>query len=439
MTNISLQEKLKAKFVGLGFPAAAAQNAAQKEKERADEMTAHITDRIKRLNEEAWTRLTEETKLWPRDWTQADEEKLQSEWEGDFDRLSHKMTVMKLAREVQTCRTITATYGYVPEIIMSRKHHLRAVRTRNKQTLEAEFGLWSPTFAELLLKPALHPFFKFQHEGLILAMQYAVICRTGDTQKWPLKIENLLNKDGFLEMFAQKVQVADKGTDLPRLRKKTTASAAKKWGALAESDWSVLLAKIEELAWKDKQPPMCDNGPCAYLVEIRDLENLSLALNVTGGIWGHPGPWDTDMWHDIIKEAIPTARSTRDQIVHPDEDDVRELITQVVLAEKRARELAARSSPEGDNPRLGSASPESPVMTPPRRSSRLGNTGHQNVGEAKRLAPSIPQPEPKRRRADNSIAEPESVVEEEEEEEGGLDQALMQWIMDAESELGMGN
>lgn len=132
MPSTSLRDRLKARFVGLGFDTEAAQRAALKEKERADEMTAHIASRIQRPDEEAWARLTAGFEQWAAGWTRADEDKLQSEWQDDPNRLGHKSQPLNITKGLQARRVFTTTYWYVPEILLSHKHHLRADRTRGK-------------------------------------------------------------------------------------------------------------------------------------------------------------------------------------------------------------------------------------------------------------------------------------------------------------------
>jgi hypothetical protein len=339
MVNKTIADQLKSQFQKLGHSDEEASSIAATQAEYVERLRTTLKAEWEPLTKEEWHEMAKMPL--PEGWTVEQEQQLNIAW--NRDNLRQQILRNDYARHLQPCRAVSATYQYPPEKMFSPLHHLRAHPARSTAAPETKFGVFTAPFADAILKTALHPFFKFQHQGFVLAVQYAVICRTGDTQKWPLKIDNLLHKDGFLEMLHTSVQAASADTDLVQLRKKATRDAKARFGQAADSDWSVLLADLERAARKNKTPTSANLGPGPYLATVEDLNNLAEALNAVGGLWGQKFlTWNSEIWSLIVKEAVSTNRKSANT-VYPDDACMRDLVEKLVLTHKRAQIVAAQT------------------------------------------------------------------------------------------------
>ncbi|RKU46350.1 hypothetical protein DL546_008772 [Coniochaeta pulveracea] len=342
MVNRTFADQLRSRIQQLGYNDVVAKALAAIEAESVEQTRRKLKDAWDPFTHEQWQEMSKMEQK-PEGWTAEQEQQLIAAWNNDS--LQQRISRNNYAKHIQTCKVVSATYLYLPEKMFSPLHHLCAQGARATAAAETKFGVFTNTFADVLLKTALHPFFKFQHQGFVLAVQYAVICRTGDTQQWPLRIDHLLHKDAFLECLHASVRVAGAGTDLVQLRRDATREVKVMFGRAAESDWSVLLTTLEQVSRKNKTPALTNLGPGPYCATVDDLNNLAEALNAIGALLGtHSLSWDSEISSLVVREALSLNRKTTDQ-VYPDEAAMRALIEQVVLTHKRAQIAATPADP----------------------------------------------------------------------------------------------
>jgi hypothetical protein len=327
MSPRSLQERLEAEFRAQGSTAQSAKDEATRELTNIAALKTFLHDRILRIDDEQWAQLTGYVDVWPQGWTEEHETKMREQWQ---ENPARSLIESNISPQLHVCRTVTAMYRCLPQTMLSRQHHLRPSRTRGNTTPDADYGYWTKNFAEALLKVALNPFWMGQPQALILAIQYAVICRTGDTQKWPLEMDEIGNKDAFLRRLKMEVSTAEEDAVIPLLRQAST-QAVLEGLPLFDSPWSRLLARIESLAGQ----PEPHRGSEPYVVSQEDLALLANALEATTGVWGHRTPYTAELWALVIKEALPRPRTTDDNRVVPDEAQFREFSKKLVFAEMR--------------------------------------------------------------------------------------------------------
>jgi hypothetical protein len=194
------------------------------------------------LSAETFLRLVNVDEIVNDHWTAQDEADFQDEVEvvrfKSLADLNEADFLDLYGDELVACRVIGSIYGVLPSTFLSINNSLIAL------------GNWSGSFSSLLTRLAVQPFFEHEIGSLVTAHQYAVICRTGSRESWPLRD---VTDDAFLTILIK--------TENARTYHDTRADQSpidmRKFSAgiwqferrdrpeVRESKWSRLFAEIE--------------------------------------------------------------------------------------------------------------------------------------------------------------------------------------------------
>lgn len=339
------------------MPAGSSRTAEEKKQEHIDAIKERITEDIGPVIEEsiqrsvqdyAVTRITpignEESQvrshqaiekfrsLIPRPtfddlWTQRDEDRLKQDAERDAE-FEHCCTYQDYISA--TWKTAYKFMGCLATDIIGPKSYL--VFHDDHAASKARF--WATRFCRKLSSLIVQPVFAANPERLALAIQWTVICRTGDRRKWRLSGCN--DEDEFLRILKEVVGQSQDGTEDPRtLRLMALRLFKRKYGTRGGEDplWCQFLQRIEEKApesthvaeqGRDSQY-LGDFEP--YRVGTTDLANLLDAIREVR-VCGFP------KFHDPTTVAM-TLLYTRDAADLPLRPQVMEATRAVLLSQRR--------------------------------------------------------------------------------------------------------
>jgi len=157
---------------------------------------------------------TEFESLWPSKptgWTDQEEQELMAKWEGDDSdyRLVWEYKATKERSyygEITLWKTVTKLFRCLPtDIIPPSIMEFRSSRTTHVEIKGRSIAnpFWTNTFCGALIDILVHPQWYQNHRLITVAVQLAVICRTGDTRTWK-EVHTGSGLDGFLGMLLEK-------------------------------------------------------------------------------------------------------------------------------------------------------------------------------------------------------------------------------------------
>jgi len=209
-------------------------------------------------------------------WSEADEARLEQEWEAHprrniiqaTKRIGSLVTIWKLSLRLIRC---------IPNEILSAKFDLGyAVRIDDGrgQGGTVEDPLWSEGFCKKFKVILVHYLWEGSPRAFATVLQFAVKCRTNDHKPWAVTNYTL---DRFLDVLAEEAR-ANPSLSAPGLRQ----LAENRTQGFAPSPWCRLLHEIE----KELQPPQgtsaITQGNSIFLVTQEDVGAILKAIDRVG-------------------------------------------------------------------------------------------------------------------------------------------------------------
>lgn len=269
-------------------------------------------------------------------WTKQDEQSLTQEAEQDAE-FHHRCTYQDYISG--TWKTAYKLMGCLATDIVGPKTYL--VFHDDHATSKIRF--WPTRFCRKLSNLIVQPVFAANPEKLALAIQWTVICRTGDRRKWRLSGCN--DEDEFLRTLKEVVEQSQDGTETPQtLRVMALRLFKREYPARGGDDplWCHFLHRIEEQApgnasVAEQERDSQDFGDFElYRVGTTDLTNLLDAIREVR-VCGFP------MFHDPTTVAM-TVLYARDPADLPLRPEIIEATKAVLLSHrpeaKRAQKLS---------------------------------------------------------------------------------------------------
>lgn len=269
-------------------------------------------------------------------WTERDEQGLTQEAERDAE-FQHRCTYQDCING--TWKTAYKFMGCLATDIVGPKSYL--VFHDDHATSKTRF--WATRFCRKLSNLIVQPVFAANPEKLALAIQWTVICRTGDRRKWRLSGCN--DEDEFLRILGEVIEQSQDGTESPQtLRLMALRLFKRKYPTRGGGSplWCQFLQRIEEKAPENTY--LAEQGRDSqdfgdfefYRVNTTDLGNLLDAIREVR-VCGFP------MFHDPTTVAM-TVLYTRDPFDLPLRSQVMEATRAVLLSHRREAKRAQKLS-----------------------------------------------------------------------------------------------
>lgn len=276
-------------------------------------------------------------------WTRQDEENLEQEAGRDTE-FQHRCTYQDFVTSVW--KTAYKFMGCLATDIVGPKTYLRF----HSDHATSKNRFWAAPFCQKLSAMIVQPIFKGDPGKLALAIQWTVICRTGDRRKWQLS--GCGSDEPFLHILKAVVERSQDGTKGPRkLRRMALGVYNERHPTPGFQDplWNQFLQRIEEESPKQKSPveqeeDSQDFGDFdLYRVNTTDLNNILGAI-VNVRMSGFP------MFPDPTALAM-TVLYTRNPTDLPMKPQVIEATKAALLAHRREARRAEKSgAPDGRRP-----------------------------------------------------------------------------------------
>ncbi|KAK7719986.1 hypothetical protein SLS64_002167 [Diaporthe eres] len=269
-------------------------------------------------------------------WTERDEQNLTQEAERDAE-FQHRCTYQDYISG--TWKTAYKFMGCLATDIVGPKSYL--VFHDDRATSKTRF--WATRFCRKLSNLIVQPVFAANPEKLALAIQWTVICRTGDRRKWRLSGCN--DEDEFLRILGEVVELSQDGTESPQTLRLIALRLFKRKYPTRGGDnplWCQFLQRIEEQAPEnanlaEQERDSQEFGDFElYRVNTTDLTNLLDAIREVR-VCGFP------MFHDPTTVAM-TVLYTRDSTDLPLRPQVMEATRAVLLSHRREAKRAQKLS-----------------------------------------------------------------------------------------------